>query len=221
MLFATPERQAIFWVWFYRKIQGARGCIPMDPEAARALAGLLVRVNGQAVAPPKVERYPERTQAQLRLPLGDGPTAPYEDLLRGWLIAYIDDPQRSDVHAVFGPPQNLEWFANNVPYHVAGRNIDVLTYHSTDKYFGMSVRYRYSVVELKRDRSQASDIDQLVGYSKWVASRLANGETDLVHPVLIANKFHREAIAKAEYSDWDIRLVEYEVKDGDITLHPI
>jgi hypothetical protein len=223
MLFATPERETLFWVWFYRKtqIRGARGCTAMDPDAAQTLTELLIRVNGEAIAAPPSESYPTGSGSPLTLPLGDGPSVLYEDLLRGWLIENIDDPHRCDVRTIFGPEQDLEWFANNVPYHVAGRNIDVLAFHSTSQYYGASIRYRYSIVELKRDRAIIGDVEQLIGYSKWVAGRLAYSETDMVQPVLIANEFQAEAISRALYSDWPIYLIEYRVEDNDIILRPV
>jgi hypothetical protein len=221
MLFSTPERQALFWVWFYRKIQGSRGCTAIDPEATHALIELLVKVNGKTTTIPPADPYPNQCQPNLSLPLGNGPYVAYEDLLRGWLIQSIDDPVRLDIRDTIGPAPDLEWFANNVPYHVAGRNIDVLAFHSTNRYFKSPIRYQYTVVELKRHRAVVKDVEQLVGYSKWVASRLASGESEVVKPVLIANGFHSQAITKAHYSDWNISLVRYRVEDNDITLSPV
>jgi hypothetical protein len=218
MLFSTPMREATFWVWFYRKIQGPRGCTTIDPDAAQALTELLIKLNGRAIVMPPTEDYPNNFEPQLTLPLGDGPTANYEDLLRGWLIQNVDDPNRPDVRDIFGPESDLEWFANNVPYHVAGRNIDVLVFHSANRYSETPIRYKYSVVELKRDRATVKDVEQLLGYSRWVASRLAHGEAEIVQPILIANGFQMEAITRAVYSDWNIELVEYQVENEDITL---
>lgn len=223
MLFATPERETLFWVWFYRKIQirGARGCTAIDPFAAQALSELLVKVNEQTTRSPPSEPYPDSAKYPLSLPLGEEPVARYEDILRGWLIKNIDDPCRSDVRSIFGPVEDLEWFANNVPYHVAGRNIDVLAFHRTDCYFNAPIRYRYSVVELKRDRATDRDIEQLLGYSRWVASRLAGGEVDIIRPILIAHGFHEQAIDKARHSEWKILAIDYEVGHNDIALHSV
>ncbi len=69
---------------------------------------------------------------------------------------------------------HLEWFANNVPYHVSRRNIDLLIYHRTPvgELIDPPFRYRYAVVELKKDASQRKDVDQVVDYANWVAGRL-------------------------------------------------
>jgi hypothetical protein len=222
MLFATPEREATFWVWFYRKIQirGARGCTAINPEAAQALLELLVKLNGTDSSIPPTKPYSSSTRNQLDIPLGKGPAAPYEDLLRGWLIQNIDNPNRSDIREIIGPDAELEWFANNVPYHVAGRNIDILIFHSTNRYLGTPIRYKYSVVELKRYRAVIRDIEQLIGYSRWVAGRLAQGEAKMIQPILIANGFQEKAIARARSSDWNILLVKYKVENNSVTLYP-
>jgi hypothetical protein len=223
MLFATPERETLFWVWFYRKIQirGARGCTAMDPDASRTLVDLLIRINGTADDPPTSKQYPATHRAKLTVPLGEESFAAYEDLLRAWLVRNIDNSEQPDVRGIFGPESDLEWFANNVPYHVAGRNIDILAFHSSDRYSKEPTRYRYSVMELKRNRASLEDIEQLIGYSSWVTSRLAGGEGEMVRPVLVANGFRKEAVAKAYHSDWEIRLIHYEVVEQDIVLQQI
>jgi hypothetical protein len=221
LLFASPEREAIFWVWFYRKIQirGARGCTAINPESAQALLELLVKLNETDSPPPPTVPYPSSTQHKLDIPLGDGPTALYEDWLRGWLIQNIDNTNRPDIRKMFGPETELEWFANNVPYHVAGRNIDTLAFHSTRQYLDTPIRYKYSIVELKRNRASRRDVEQLLGYSRWTASRLAQGDADRVKPILIANGFHTQAVSQAHNSDWSILLAEYQVTDNNISLH--
>jgi hypothetical protein len=222
MLFATPERETLFWVWFYRKIQipGGRGCTAINPDALETLVELLVRVNGKADTPPPTEGYAPGPTTQLRVPLGDEDSRPYEDILRGWFVRNIDNDERSDIQEVFGPASDLEWFANNVPYHVAGRHIDILAFHSSQRYSSQPIRYRYSVVELKRNEAKADHVEQLIGYSKWVASRLAGGEPEMVQPILVASRFREEAVTRAHHSDWSIRLVRYVTADGDVTLQP-
>lgn len=141
-----------------------------------------------------------------------------EDILRAWLIANIDNPNRNDLREIFGPIEDLEWFANNVPYHVTRKNIDILCYHKSTKYTGFPLRYKFSVVELKRDIASDTDVSQLIEYSKWVAGRLANSEIETVQPILIAFDFNRKAKIKAknsDFSDRGIKLVRYQIEDND------
>ncbi len=138
-----------------------------------------------------------------------------EDILRAWLIANIDNPKRIDLREIFGPVEDLEWFANNVPYHVTRKNIDILCYHKNIKYTGFPLRYKFSVVELKRDTSDDNDVSQVIEYSKWVVGRLAGSEIETVQPILIAFDFNDRAKSKAKNSDFSERGVlfaKYEVK---------
>ncbi len=221
-LFSTKEYEATFWGWFYRKIQGARGLNTINPEAAASLIELLVKLNGNAASTPSnMRRYPSGHRVDLTLPLDRNGRVYIEDILRAWLIANIDDEQRSDLRDVWGPSADLEWFANNVPYHVTRKCIDILCYHRNTQYTGFPLRYKFSVLELKRGVARASDVHQVVEYSKWVAGRLAESEIETVEPILIAFDFAPGAWEKAANSDFSkrgITFVKYEVINDDIRL---
>lgn len=221
-LFLTREYESKFWGWFYRKIQGARGINTINPEATETLIELLVKINGNAVKkPPQAKPYPSNSKSKIVLPLNQEGKVPLEDVLRAWTIANIDDPNQPDLRRIFGPTEDLEWFANNVPYHVTRKNIDILCYHKNIKYTGFPLRYKFSVVELKRDSADDEDVSQVVGYSKWAAGRLAGSEIETVQPILVAFDFNERAKQKAKNSDFSERkilFVKYKVKDNDIKL---
>lgn len=224
-VFSTKEYESHFWVWFYRKIQGPRGANTINPEAAKALIELLVKVNGNAInKPSSMRKYHSKNKRKITLPLPSDDELPLEDILRVWLIANIDNPEREDLREVFGPVEDLEWFANNVPYHVTRKNIDVLCYHKNIKYTGFPLRYKFSVVELKRDTAGDKDVTQVIEYSKWVAGRLAGSEIETVQPILIAYDFSKAAMEKARNSDFSERgiiFANYHVKDGEILLERV
>lgn len=219
-LFSTKEYESKFWGWFYRKIQGARGVNTINPEATEALIELLVKINGNAInKPSQIKVYPSNNKTKFVLPLYQNGKVYLEDILRAWLITNIDAPNRKDLRKVFGPTEDLEWFANNVPYHVTRKNIDILCYHKNIKYTGFPLRYKFSVVELKRDTADDKDVSQVVDYSKWVAGRLAGTEIETVQPILIAFDFNDNAKFKARNSDFSERgilFVKYEVVNQDI-----
>jgi len=219
-LFSTKGYESKFWGWFYRKIQGARGVNTINPEAAEALIELLVKINGNAInKPAQIKPYPSKSKSKIILPLTQDGKAYLEDIVRAWLIKNIDSPSRSDLREIFGPVEDLEWFANNVPYHVTRKNIDILCYHKNIRYTGLPLRYKFSVVELKRDLANADDVSQVIDYSKWVAGRLAGSEIETVQPILIAFDFNREAINKAKNSDFSDRGVaffKYKVENSDL-----
>lgn len=139
LLFSTPQRESLFWMWFYRKIQGARGCNPIDPDGAEGLKELLVKVNGGASDPPTIQPYSDTEKNPLIIPI-EGPIEGKdhmvysEDALRAWLMENIDNKNRKDLRTIFGPVEEIEWFANEIPYHVARRRIDILSIHKTSKY---------------------------------------------------------------------------------------
>ncbi len=224
-LFSTKEYETKFWGWFYRKIQGARGINTINPEAAEALIELLVKINGNAInKPSQIKPYPSNSKTPIWLPLGQDGKVPLEDILRAWLIANIDNPRRKDLREIFGPVEDLEWFANNVPYHVTRKNIDILCYHKNIKYTGFPLRYKFSVVELKRDTADDSNVSQVIEYSKWVAGRLASSEIETVQPILIAFDFNNRAIQKAKNSDFSKRGVlfaKYKVENEDIKFEMV
>lgn len=224
-LFSTKEYESKFWGWFYRKIQGARGVNTINPEAAEALIELLVKINGNAMNKPDwIKSYASKNVTEITLPLDNDGKVYLEDILRAWLIANIDNPKREDLREIFGPTDDLEWFANNVPYHVTRKNIDILCYHKNIKYTGFPLRYKFSVVELKRDTAKDKDVSQVIEYSKWVAGRLAGSEIETVHPILIAFDFNNKAKLKAQNSDFSergISFFRYQVKSGDIKFEKV
>lgn len=221
-LFSTKEYESRFWTWFYRKMQGPRGVNTINPEAIEALIELLVKINGNAMnKPSQIKPYPSKNISKIALPLDSNGEVHLESILRAWLIANIDDEKRQDLRDIFGPTEDLEWFANNIPYHVTRKNIDILCYHKNIKYTGFPLRYKFSVVELKRGIANDRDVSQIIEYSKWVAGRLAGSEIETVQPILIAFGFNERAVEKArnsDFSDRGIMFVKYEVKDNDIVL---
>lgn len=224
-LFSTREYESKFWGWFYRKIQGGRGISTVNPEAAEALIEILVKVNGNALTKPSsFKNYSSKAKrTPVSLPLQNGKVG-LEDILRAWIIQNLGNPARKDLINTFGPIEDLEWFANNVPYHVTQKNIDILIYHKNMKYTGFPLRYQFSVVELKKDRAEPRDITQVINYSKWVAGRLANSEIETVQPILIAFDFSDEAKLKARNSDFSERGIlffKYRVENNDLKFERV
>jgi hypothetical protein len=219
LLFSTPQYESVFWVWAYRKSQGARGCNTITPEAAEALLELLVKVNGRDSEFAFNPYLPSEVQT-VNLPIHNvGEKLALEDYLRGHILESLRD--RSNVESVFGPSEDIEWFANNVPYHITQKNIDILIFHKNFRYTTVPLRYRYSVIELKKDTAQAKDIGQLIRYSQWASGRLANGETEMIQPVLIAYNFSKDAVKKAttaDFNDRGIFLFKYSVQNQDIVF---
>lgn len=220
LLFSTPHYENVFWIWAYRKSQGARGCNTITPEAAEALTELLVKINGKDVQYSGFNPYIPSDFREVRFAVRSaGEKVALEDFLRGYIVGRLE--YDGDLEQIFGPNEDVEWYANNVPYHITQKNIDILVFHKNFRYTTVPLRYKYSVVELKKDNALPRDISQLIAYSQWASGRLANGEVEMIQPILIAHDFSRETIKKAKAVDFNHRgilLCRYSVKDEAIKL---
>lgn len=224
-MFSSCDYESRFWVWFYWEVQGARGVNALDPDATEALIELLVKVNGRAMEKPGTIRpYPSPNKAGILLPPGEEGKVPLGDVLRAWIVANIDDDSREDLREIFGHAGEIESFANNVPYQVTRKSIDILCYHRNSTYTTVRIRYKFSVAELKRDSAGQKDVHQVGGYCKWVAGRLAGSEIQIVQPILIAYRFTRGAITKVRNCDFGggrISLFRYRFRKGDIVFERV
>jgi len=223
LLFSTPHYERVFWVWAYRKSQGARGCNTITPEAAEALTELLVKVNGSDIKYDRFNAYVPSEFNKVDLALwNDGERVVLEDLLRGYILNHLADG--GEFEDIFGPKEDIEWYANNVPYHITQKNIDILIFHKNYRYTTVPLRYKYSVVELKKDRVLPKDISQLIRYSQWASGRLANGEVEMIQPVLIGHDFSINTIKKAKAADFNDRgilLCKYRIQDETIKFERV
>lgn len=222
LLFSTKEYESRFWSWFYRKIQGSRGVNTITPESAESLIELLIKINGNSVVLPNINSYKAKDDKPIILPLNRNRESKVfiEDALRYYVMRNIEN-----LHNIFGEKEDIEWYSNNVPYHISGKNIDILVYHKNMKYTGYPLRYQYSVVELKRDKADDQTISQVIDYSKWVASRLANSEIETVQPIVIAHDFDETAIQKSRMVEFNNRkniLFRYRVvNNADIYFEKV
>lgn len=213
LLFSTPRYENIFWVWAYRKSQGPRGCNTITPEASDALIELLVKVNSNDEKYDEFDPYePSRIQEiGIQIAMKNDKVS-LEDYLRGYIVENLKKDK--EFEKLFGDLDDIEWYANNIPYHISQKNIDIILFHRNFRYTNSPLRYKYSIVELKKDIVKPLDISQLVRYSMWASGRLANGEVEMIQPVLIGYEFSEDAIKKSRNSDFNDRgiiLAKYRV----------
>ena len=229
IVFSNSLYQRIFWVWYFNKMRGrGRGCNPIDPDARNKLIELLVRRNYGASPPSSRKPYPNDSpeKQELRslfLRQGTSVNATTENSLRAAILKAIGDGD-TRIKPVVGDLQSIEWYANNVPYHVAGKNIDLLLYHKAEQFspkLNIAPRVQYSVVELKRDKAKLEDLHQLINYCEWAGAQLAEGELYMVKPVLVARGFSSELlefIPKYRLGFKPVALVSYEFGDDGLTF---
>jgi hypothetical protein len=212
LLFSTPKYESVFWIWAYRKSQGARGCNTITPEAAEALLELLVKVNGNDEKCTSFDAYEPKSVEKVVFALArENGRVVLEDYLRGYIASKITYDE--GLEKFLGKADDIEWYANNVPYHITQKNIDVLVFHKNFRYTNTPLRYKYSVIELKKDVVRTNDVSQLLRYAQWTSGRLANGEVEMIQPVLIGYDFAEDAIKKSKTADFNERgiiLVKYK-----------
>lgn len=212
LLFSTPKYENIFWVWAYRKSQGARGCNTITPEATEALLELLVKVNGSDEKYKHFDPYAPSKMKKIQFSfMRENGKVVLEDYLRGYVVSKITSDRGFE--KFLGKLDDVEWYANNVPYHITQKNIDVLVLHKNFRYTNAPLRYKYSVIELKKDIVKPNDVSQLIRYAQWTSGRLANGEVEMIQPILIGYDFSEDAIKKSKNADFNERgiiLVKYK-----------
>lgn len=102
---------------------------------------------------------------------------------------------------------------------------------------GSSIVGKYLVVELKKDKAERKDVDQVMKYTDWVCKEYAFGNYDAIKTCLIAYQFppditqYAKTVTKRYYmrgshpvenKDWDdLHLITYCYKDGEITYTPV
>ncbi len=220
-LFSKKDYESIFWTWFYRKAHGARGMCPVPPEAAQKLVELIVKFNDgfhetdDQIVPYSPIRgvHLEQITDEIVNQIYQGSNLS-EDALRVLTINHIRSSDSKDIQRLFGNKQNIEWLANEVPYHISKKSIDILCYHSIDIHEEYPLRYRYSVVELKRDDADERHLSQLIGYAQWVAERLADGDREVVQPILIARRIDesvKRAASQIQFNRRGFLLSEYQI----------
>ena len=224
-LFSTPERQQIFWLWYFNKMRTyPRGCTPMDPDAKKKLIELLIKHNnGEMAALPSSLPYTNQQHLHeirsLAIPTRKS-ALQYEDSLRALLMKALQEKSVVVTH-LLGGADTIEWYANQVPYNISGNNIDMLLYHRSKPIDGVEARYKITVVELKKDKAGIEEFYQLMGYCQWAGDQLADREHYLIQPVLIASEFDERLYRLIE----DFRptckmplLIQYHYQEQKLTL---
>ena len=189
--YINHTNHGMLWTMLFRKTFGAgraRSITHILPEEAQKLARLLRRVNtNKSYGSHEFKRYKEPKQINeksIDLNLGPGPETKFESSLEAWVIRNIDRnvPVLSET---IGPPEELEYFGNNVLYGIGGEKVDILCLHEN-----RGVRYKATVIELKRGAVSEGALSQIDDYAYWVGQlSTANTPTPIenfaIQPVLV------------------------------------
>jgi hypothetical protein len=189
--YINHTNHGMLWTMLFRKTFGAgraRSITHILPEEAQKLARLLRRVNNNNASESyefKIYKEPDQViKKRIELDLGPGPETKFESSLEAWIIRNIDKnvPILSEI---VGPREELEYFGNNVLYGIGGEKVDILCLHKK-----AGVRYKATVIELKKGRVPEEALSQIEDYAYWIGQlSTANVATPIekldIQPVLI------------------------------------
>ncbi|GAB4303018.1 MAG: hypothetical protein Kow0090_18600 [Myxococcota bacterium] len=95
--------------------------------------------------------------------------------------------------------------------NIAGGNIDVIVFHKSN-----NVRYKITIIELKKGTVDGTAVAQTEQYAKWAAEHLANMDIEAIQIVLIGKTIKEDAKVRCRHYGLNKRppkLVEYEVNN--------
>lgn len=110
----------------------------------------------------------------------DGVAVKYEKSLEGILNCCFRDKNKKTISQLSINIDNVNWYANYLPYGLEGSEIDYMVMESVD---GINTS-RIDVIELMSGIIDVDHINRCLQYSKWVSSSLTN-DNNIVRPILI------------------------------------
>ena len=218
-LFSRGDAAQNFRSIFYKKVLGrGKACTHLFPEETAALTEALMKQNDRI--PEASPRHLDslKKDAQFRLQMikpefnADNRTVSLEKELEWWLTCHLDE--NMECRKFLGDLNDIEMFANYVPITISGGNIDLVVYHQREV-DGRPVRYKISIIELKKDRATPDALRELENYVKWFVRNIVGVENeDIIQPILIASGFQNEVLEKCQHWNLSARkpmLIEYAV----------
>ncbi|RME47885.1 MAG: EVE domain-containing protein [Caldilineae bacterium] len=187
---------------------------------AKELLRLLLRNNPLRTPPTKIpDPYTpsQKNSIEVEIPLVKGNKIKYEGWLNAWLMQSLAAGKFKDL---FGDYQE---FLNLVPT-TFNKVMDIFLTHiaTVDS---IEILYKYTCIELKKDRATKKDLTQILRYEDWLARKLAYGDHEMIQSILIAKDFTKEVTDyvknRQQIEEKTIRLLSYQVtKNGqEITFY--
>lgn len=199
---------------FYKKALGrGKANTHLFPEEEKRLTELLFKANN-GVSELQIHPYKPKEEKRVFFDLSTNQQdeLKYEKILEGWLTQNLDKPE-SNTKIFLGDLKDIECFANYIPVNIAGGNIDLMVYHKKELN-GTEIRYKITIVELKKGKVDNNTVIEVENYVKWATENIANSDVEIIQPVLIGIKISSEAIERCKYYAINNRkpiLVEYKV----------
>lgn len=237
--YINHTNHGMLWTMLFRKVFGPgreRSVTPILPEEVEKLIRLLKRVNDSKTSSFASNPYNPRKAIPVTIDLcelSEGPRVKYESALMAWMTANIDK-EYPVLRDIVGPVEELEYFGNNVLYGIGGEKVDLLLLHKRNE-----MRYKATVIELKKNKIDKNAVEQIEDYSYWIAQLstaylIPPPENFEIQPVLIGyelasgiseilEKIHERTIRMPYKPPINVRvyrpiIVTYFIKDGVITF---
>lgn len=212
----------ILWTMLFRKVYGAgreRSITHILPEEARKLKIIFEDLFEETYFENFCPYEKPLTAKSIDIPLecDNSGRLKVEAILEAWLMENIDK-NIPVLKEVIGPPNEIEYFGNNVLYGIGGEKVDVLCIHNRD-----GNRFKATVIELKRDCLTQRHIQQIKEYTKWMAQLVFGDSTkeskSKIQPVLIGFDTPQRIIRFAQNFMTDTQppiILNYYVEDNTI-----
>lgn len=193
----TDEGQ--LWTLLFKKIYKAgqaRGVTPLIPEEANKIARLLFKANQIPLSEKVLQSdenvgvypFPPGSPIELDLqPAADNPeNVRLENMLVAWMMKNIENdiPVLSDI---VGPKEEVEFKGNHIQYGISGDTVDILLLHRR-KFSGVEYRYKATVIEAKKDKINAQNVEQALRYTKWIAQLVTFNNISAIQPVIVGKR---------------------------------
>lgn len=181
-------------------------------EEARELIRLLLRNNPVRQTPPDipdlfVPQMPSKIEVEIS-PIKSGQIR-YEGWLNAWFMRSL---ARGELKHLLG---DYREFLNLVPT-TFNKVMDIFLTHVTTV-DSIDILHKYTCIELKTDRAVVQDLTQILRYENWLARKLADGDTEMVQSVLVANRFADNVIDyvrnRQRIEEKSVRLISYRVAE--------
>ena len=186
---------------FFKKVLNrGKACTHLFPDETEALTKALLTQNDNIPEAPTAKAPP--THYSEMPPKADivGKKFSLEKELEWWLTYHLDSHE--ECRKIFGALGDIEMFANYVPISIAGGNIDLVVYHRTAA-ADIDIRHKISIVELKKDKANATAMREIENYTRWFVQNITGAEhADMIQPVIIASDFNGDVYSGCKH--WNL-----------------
>jgi hypothetical protein len=194
---------------------------PITEAEGKELIRLLLR-NNPIFRPttPIEDPYPAHdTRPQIDLVADSAGRLKYEGHLNAWLTRQLIEGR---LRTLIGEYHDI---INYVPTSF-NTVMDIFLTHVT-RVDSVDILHKFSCIELKRDQAGQKELQQLIKYENWLVRKLANGDAEMVQPILIAHTFDESVlnyVARRQFLESKtVRLMKYIVNSdrGLISLEEV